>query len=399
MTDPHDSREDQLRGWLRDPRAADELWRSAVDDGLRRTERIPQRRPRRPGWRSTDWRWLVPASVATGLVVIALAMGGLAERALPGASPGSSAGAFPPPAQRLDGHIAASATVPVAEPVSARMAAGALWVATLGGTVYRMDPGSGALQGEIELAGNACGPITQAAGLLWLRVCLSGPVADGSATQVVGIDPAADAIVHTVVFGTRSGGSVAELDGSVWAIADERAGVLVPINPATGEVGTEVALHMRISDMVAAAGALWLVDAETGTIVRVDPAGSDVPQRLSLGDRPTRLLARSGALWVGLGGGDLVRVDPAHGTVADRIRLGSDSPVELVDTGTQLIVLTRAEIAFVDVAAATVVRRVEVGSHAIAFAPQFEGPNHGLAADGSTVWFVPPHGEMVRLAP
>jgi hypothetical protein len=104
-------------------------------------------------------------------------------------------------------------------------------------------------------------------------------------------------------------------------------------------------------------------------------------------------------VWVGLADGWLVRLDPGDGSETARIRLGSDTPVELVSVGSQVIVLTRAEIAFVDVDSETVARRVEVGPHAIAFAPQFEGPNHGLAAEASTVWFVPPRGEMVRLAP
>ena len=46
----------------------------------------------------------------------------------------------------------------------------------------------------------------------------------------------------------------------------------------------------------------------------------------------------------------------------------------------------------------TVVDRLSVGTHAVSFEPQFVGPTYAMAV-GSTIWFVPPRGEMIRIEP
>lgn len=405
MTAPRDrrgqgpERDERLAAWLRGRHAHDDLWRSAVDEGLQRTDGIAQRR----GWRArgaAPWRWAAGTASLAILAALAFSFGGGFGLLTPGTSPGSSAAVSLPPADALERHVATSAPVPVAEPVSARIAAGGLWVATLGGSVYRLDQRTGAIQSTITLPGNACGPLTDAAGLLWVRVCASGPSAAASSTHMVAINPTDATTALTLTFAGRAGGSVAELDGSVWVIADEGTGTLQKIDPSTGTVGDTRNAGARVTDVVAWGGDLWLAAPDDKALLHLARGTAAPPDVLALGDAPSSLLATRTEIWAGLGTtGEIVRLDPLTTSITARIPLGDVLPVQLVANGDQLLVLSRRELSRIDAATGAVVGRISLGTHAIAFAPQFEGPNLGLAAEGATVWFVPARGDMVRLIP
>jgi len=86
--------------------------------------------------------------------------------------------------------------------------------------------------------------------------------------------------------------------GAVW-ILDKGAGVVTPIDPVDGTVGSPIRVGVDPSDLAVGLDAVWVANAEDGTISRIDPS-TDVVETISIGS-PVAAIAvdeSSRSLWI-----------------------------------------------------------------------------------------------------
>jgi streptogramin lyase len=171
-------------------------------------------------------------------------------------------------------------------------------------------------------------------------------------------------VVAQIETGASPGGAVSA-SGAVW-VANDRAGTLTRIDPATNRVTRRIRLKpglfsvtrgfgalwvvnyernslsrvdatsgrvraIRVGavpfDVVAAFGRVWVTAWQSGTLVAVDPHTMSVVRRIRVGPRPTGLRARRRALWVGFGRAAtaIARVDPKTAKI-ERVPVGVRAP-------------------------------------------------------------------------
>jgi streptogramin lyase len=309
---------------------------------------------------------------------------------------GPRIGATPPPAVAVEPLVLTSLDGPPFEPVAAIQHGGSVWMTTLGGQVHRLDASTGLRTGGSELPGNACGPLTIAAGYLWAPSCATGPGENGRPAFLTQIDLDSGEDVRTISTPAGGGLQVAGLGDAVWIIADAEGGMVRSLDPATGTMGVERSAGTAVTHIVGDGGVLWLSAPDASAILRLDPGSDAAPVPVPVEGTPTVLLATSEGIWAGVHGAkEVVRIDPER-TAVDVVVPLSDNAVQLDATGTALWVLTRSDFLRVDPQLGDVTRRIAVGEHAVSFAPQFVGPTYAMAA-GEDLWFIPPRGDMLRI--
>jgi streptogramin lyase len=111
-----------------------------------------------------------------------------------------------------------------------------------------------------------------------------------------------------------------EYEDSLW-VAEDTAGRLLRIDPQTGRVRARVEVGGLPGGLIAAAGALWVLDWE-GNIVKVDPRTDRVVETLELGQTGGDLAYASGSVWTIGDRAHLIRIDPGTMTIEQRIELG-----------------------------------------------------------------------------
>jgi streptogramin lyase len=164
--------------------------------------------------------------------------------------------------------------------------------------------------------GTAPAGATGAFGSVW--------VANDGAGTIARIDPATNRVTRRVrlrpgVFSLTHG------FGSIWAVNYKR-GTLTRFDPATGR-SRSVRVGAEPFDVLAAYGRVWVTCWEAGTLVEVAPRSLRVLRRTAIGPRPTGLRAAAGAVWVGFGRSAtaIARVDPKTGAV-ERVEVGARAP-------------------------------------------------------------------------
>ena len=195
-------------------------------------------------------------------------------------------------------------------------AAGALWVGTTEGRVFRIDPSSdledqswplpNAEKSSPFLFNPGAGFLTYGAKLIWAA----------SFRAISRIDPATTRLVP----GRSSAwGPLAYGFGSVWTLASFRE--LIRLHPATLRRKATLALSFGPRDLAIGDGSVWLPDGEGHQVWRVDPEQNLVEDTYEVGGRTFALAVGAGAVWAPSDDGALVRIDPTTGET-ERIDVG-----------------------------------------------------------------------------
>jgi DNA-binding SARP family transcriptional activator/streptogramin lyase len=243
------------------------------------------------------------------------------------------------------------------DPRAIAVGLGDVWVANAeDGTVDRLDPATGRLQGHpIGVGGDDLSGLAIGSGSVW--------VADGNDGTVTRIDPSLDQVQITIprvssptvapnpvffvaygshhVWATR-GSELLRIDpgsnqvdgrlqigtptglatggGSVWVTTVSEQ--LLRIDPRTTKVTSALPLGDQAFAPVYARGSLWVI---VGTqIHEIDPIGLDTRHVLTAGPNPASLAAGGGALWtVDYFDGRLTRLAVGGGGRAS-VRVGTD---------------------------------------------------------------------------
>ena len=187
------------------------------------------------------------------------------------------------------------------------------------GTVYRIDPETNELAGEVALFSDT--PYIWArAGFLWAT--------PGGGTELARIDPETMEVAGRVQVGDGTSDMVE--DGDSLLVICHRDSTLWRVDPATD---TAVRLAELPGDtperLVLAAGSLWATGRGAG-LLRVDPATGETQQTIEIGTGGIDLVATDDAIWVAVAQPEadrqglpvleqLVSVDPATGEVGTSI--------------------------------------------------------------------------------
>ena len=166
---------------------------------------------------------------------------------------------------------------------------------TMGATSFEGREGELAEAAAEELAGG------------WRRRGRRGFIAATAAAAAIGV---AVGLLATQGGGSRASASV--------------AGNAVGVIDSDGDIVTEVEVGESPSDVVAAAGAVWVTNATDDTVSRIDPATHEVRQTIDVGGGPAGVAVGGGAVWVANGlDGTVSRIDPAENREVQKITVGN----------------------------------------------------------------------------
>jgi YVTN family beta-propeller protein len=137
---------------------------------------------------------------------------------------------------------------------------GAVWFASSGGLVARIDPETNRVVGEPALAGFAPSAISAGFDAVW--------VANDGDNNVVKINPLTNGVVKVIGVG-GSPRSIAVGEGAVWvtSVAED---VVTRIEPGSYSV-TTIPVGDGPAAIAVGEGAVWVTNADEGTVSRIDP--------------------------------------------------------------------------------------------------------------------------------
>ena len=130
--------------------------------------------------------------------------------------------------------------------------------------------------------------------------------------SVTRLDPATGAIVDTIPDVGKNIRAVTEAFGSAWVSSADPNGMVMRLDPKTGQVRDRIRVGQKSKEMVAAGGFLWVVNETSGNVVRIDPDKAEVVGNpIKVGKTPVGLAVGAGDLWVSNNlSDDVTRIDP-----------------------------------------------------------------------------------------
>jgi hypothetical protein len=229
---------------------------------------------------------------------------------------------------------------------------GSVWALSAGGTLYRVDPQSGAITAQIDVG-------TSRPYNVWIGA------------------------------------------GAVWVV-DDAAGAVVRVDPGANRVAARIPVGDGPADIVFDGTTAWVVNHRDLGLVRIDAATNTAHRLATLrADAPERMVLVAGHLWITGRGTDLLEVDPATGSVLRTVDIGV-SGIDLVARGDAIWVPVRsAEVDARGFPTMETLRRVDAHSGAVTATMTVSAPMdvHGLASDERGVWLADnTHGVLYRVA-
>jgi DNA-binding beta-propeller fold protein YncE len=190
---------------------------------------------------------------------------------------------------------------------------GSLWVGTIEGRVFRIQPESDLVTHSWTLpnAGEqAIFDVDPGAG--WLAASPEAVWA-ASVRAISRIDPVTSRLRHRE---SSAWGPLAYGFGSLWIIGRE----LQRVSTANLRRVATIPLAGSV-DVTTGLGAVWLTSDERGLVARVDPRRNAVAQEYAVGGRPFGVATGAGAVWAATDDGRVVRIDVQRRRVS-RIEVG-----------------------------------------------------------------------------
>jgi ABC-type transport system substrate-binding protein/sugar lactone lactonase YvrE len=155
-------------------------------------------------------------------------------------------------------------------------------------------------------------------------------VADEDAGEIAQVDPATDRVVAR----TRVGNGPRALavgHGALW-VADSLDGEVVRIDRRTGGIVRIAAGGLPVA-LAVGPDAVWAATEESGRVVRIDPRTGAIAGVVEVGNGPSAVAVGAGAVWTAnRQDGTVSRVDPATDREVMRIPAG-DAPAALAIAG------------------------------------------------------------------
>ena len=175
--------------------------------------------------------------------------------------------------------------------------AGAVWVKTQGGRLFRLDPESGEVTGRVWLLD------TEESGDLPFTNWSFPQVAVGAGAvwvinddrTVSRIDPETMERVATVPVDAAT---IAAGREGVWFIGGDEARAVTPIDPDTNRVGRSLRIGAQVLSALAVGGGhVWVSAEGDGVLWRIDPGPDPVMRTIDVGVGVTFLAYGAGAIW------------------------------------------------------------------------------------------------------
>ncbi len=187
-------------------------------------------------------------------------------------------------ARRIELGAPSNPVVPAASAVAEGR--GRLWVGTFDG-LAELDPGSGRIEGKVDLGKSAAHHIALGQGTVWAT--LDTPYAkavDESSRQLT-----ASFYAGTGIF------AIARDDSAVW-LGGEYGGQLWKLDPITGATIRTGSAGKGATGIALGFGGVWIASWPDDTLVRVDPATGDVLATIPIGGEPEDVAIGKGLVWV-----------------------------------------------------------------------------------------------------
>jgi streptogramin lyase len=185
---------------------------------------------------------------------------------------------------------------------------GSLWVGTVEGQVFRVDPSTDLVEDDWTLpnAGEeSVFEFDEGAG--WLA---AGPNAvwAGSHEAISRIDPATSEMSPrpSEVWGPMAYGF-----GSLWVLGSE----LERLSPATMRHDGTIDLPGSSVDVATGHGSVWVADDDGEAVLRVDPREEGISRTYDVGGSPLGVTVGTDAVWAASEAGTAVRIDPSNDEV------------------------------------------------------------------------------------
>jgi hypothetical protein len=261
---------------------------------------IRQREPRPPRreipWGRLGTAALALAVAAAGIAFAASAFLGNQERSSPRQTPVSVP---------VDPQV--TATVSVGSfPRSIAAGFGSVWVTmpkddSSGGVVKRIDPAKNEVVAEIPI--EEAGEIASGSGSVWVAAVTNSVGPQGETSDFGGvvyrIDPATDQIVGEIPF---EGGLIYDIaadDTGVWLAqaTGNRTGAVLRVDPGTSEVVATIPVDDVPYSLVTGEGFVWALLGPRG-LVKIDPSTNDVVATIDANPVPFEMAVGEGAVWV-----------------------------------------------------------------------------------------------------
>ncbi|HET9442250.1 MAG TPA: hypothetical protein VFO65_02935, partial [Acidimicrobiales bacterium] len=170
-------------------------------------------------------------------------------------------------------------------------------------TLVRIDTATGAIAGELPVAGAVLGAdATGRGGALWMMVSSVEPSdrENPDRPAVVALDPGSGA--ETARFPVAGPLSFAVGDGDLWVLMAETGpdtpAALRRIEARTGRELGRAEVGPEPMAVAAAGGSVWVTNRDDGTLLRLDPGTLEVRQVVVVGGSPGRIAWSAGAVWV-----------------------------------------------------------------------------------------------------
>jgi serine/threonine protein kinase len=186
---------------------------------------------------------------------------------------------------------------------------GSLWVGTMEGRVFRVDPATDLEDASWTLRNADEGTafdVDQGPG--WLA---EGPNAifAASSRTITRIDPATSELRP---LDSPAWGPIAHGFGSLWVLARglERLSAVTMRRVATVE------MPAGYVDVATGFGSVWVADDESGTIIRIDARRNVIERTYELGGSAFGVAVGAGAVWAASDDGTVARIDPETDDVA-----------------------------------------------------------------------------------
>ncbi|MGH2767099.1 MAG: hypothetical protein ACRDKA_14505, partial [Actinomycetota bacterium] len=218
-------------------------------------------------------------------------------------------------------------TLPIKWPSSIVYGEGSIWVAasandgTGAGTVYRIDPDTAEVLAEIQVPSVpgwevGGGGMEIAEGSLWI----AGYLDDGDQAALLRVDATTDELADVVPLGGQFAGDVAVDEHGIWVTVFVEPSVeLARLDPGTLAVDMRSSLDVDWArEILAVDGHVW-VRTTRGVLLMVNPVTGEVLEQVVVPGGVTSMTTFQGAIWSATwkasSGNLLARIDPATGAM------------------------------------------------------------------------------------
>ena len=114
---------------------------------------------------------------------------------------------------------------------------------------------------------------------------------------------------------------------AVWVI-DEFEGVVVRVDPATGEVTDRIEITGGLDQIVVGERYVWVLDSAVGTLTPIEEQGGETRPPLDVGSDAEDVAIGFGSIWVA-SGGEILEIDPATLQIVNTFPVGTVRILEI----------------------------------------------------------------------